>query len=87
MVGVMTPQESTHTAAGDPVIFDATRPTNWPAPEGTEATVTARRALDGTVGITWKRSDNDRTSTVALTPDEFDGIARALGYRKEARVS
>lgn len=63
---------------GDPIIFQQTRPTSWPAPEGTTVTITARRAPDGTVGITWERSDLDKPTTVALTATEFAGIATAV---------
>lgn len=60
-------------------IFEATRPTEWPAPEGSMVTVVARRDAEA-VTILWQRSDLESTQLVTLTLDEFQGIAAALGY-------
>lgn len=64
---------------GDPIIFQQTRPSAWPAPEGSTVTVTARRASDGTVGIHWERSDIENGGQhVAVTAAEFAAIAAAV---------
>jgi hypothetical protein len=64
---------------GDPIIFEKTRPTEWPAPEGTTVTVTARRSPNGTIGIHWQRSDIDNGGqSVAVTAAEFAEIAAAV---------
>jgi hypothetical protein len=63
-------------------VFVATRPSMFPAPAGTSVTVTARLDED-TLGIHWERSDLPTKNTLALTTEEFDGIARALGYVKK----
>jgi hypothetical protein len=62
-------------------IFEQVRPSQWPAPEGTTVTVTARLDRDA-IGIHWKRSDLPIPAHVALYLNEFDAIARALGYTK-----
>lgn len=64
---------------GDPIIFQQTRPSAWPASEGTTVTITVRRSPNGTIGIDWERSDiPDRGRGVAVTATEFAGIAAAV---------
>lgn len=66
-------------------VFEKTRSCSWPAPEGTRVTVRARLD-DDTIGLHWERDDlkakGSPGTTLALTPAEFDGIARALGYTR-----
>lgn len=63
-------------------IFERTRPTEWPAPEGSTVTVVARRDAQA-VTILWQRSDIESTQLVTLTLEEFQGIAAALGYPRQ----
>lgn len=60
-------------------IFEHTRPSAWPAPEGTTVTVVAKRDARA-VSIRWQRNDL-AAQQVTLTLEEFEGIAVALGYR------
>lgn len=61
-------------------IFEHTRPTASPAPEGTTVKVVAH--ADGrAVSIRWQRSDLESRERITLTLEEFQGIAVALGYR------
>jgi hypothetical protein len=63
-------------------IFEHTRPTEWPAPEGTTVTVVAKCDSQA-VTIRWQRSDLESAQLVTLTLEEFQGIAAALGYPRQ----
>ncbi|WP_435735254.1 hypothetical protein V5D56_00075 (plasmid) [Cellulosimicrobium sp. PMB13] len=68
-------------------IYTQTRAAEWPAPEGSHVTVTARRAEDeDAVAITWQRDDlaakGAQASIVILTVDELRGIVAALDERR-----
>lgn len=75
---------ATSRPIGDPIIFQSTRPAAWPAPEGTTVTVTARKSRNGSIGITWQRSDIDTPTTVAVTSEEFAGISAAVSVPSES---
>lgn len=68
-------------------IYTQTRPAEWPAPEGSHVTVTARQGEpDGAVAITWERDDlaaqGDRAALLVLTVDELRGIVAAIDARR-----
>lgn len=68
-------------------IYSETRPTRWPAPEGSHVTVTARQgAPDGDVAITWQRDDlaekGERAALLVLTVDDLRGIVAAIDARR-----
>lgn len=68
-------------------IYTQTRPAEWPAPEGSQVTVTARQQDDpaGAVAITWERDDlaakGERAVLLVLTVDELRGIVAAIDAR------
>lgn len=62
-------------------IYQQTRPAQWPAPEGSNITVTAK--IDaGVVAIIWERDDlmekGGIPTQVTLTAKEFKAIAAAI---------
>jgi hypothetical protein len=63
------------------IIFQNTRPTGWPGPEGTEITVTARQEREAVL-LEWQRSDRaaagEAPESIGVTTNELRSIVDAL---------
>lgn len=69
-------------------IYRRTRPAQWPAPEGSQVTVTAwQEEPDAAVAVTWERDDladqGERATLLVLTVDDLRGIVAALDARSD----